>query len=62
MSDALRRRLRKTDVVARLGGDEFDLLLPYAGWDEAGTVAAGLRRAVSEIELEVGEGPGCPSR
>ncbi|WP_354699792.1 hypothetical protein DSM112329_00047 [Paraconexibacter sp. AEG42_29] len=42
IADALRRRLRESDILARLGGDEFAVLLPQV--DEAGarTVARSL--------------------
>ena len=54
VANALRQRLRKTDTVARLGGDEFGALFPYAGAEEAATVAADLRRAVAAIRADLG--------
>jgi len=45
IGQALRCRLRDSDIVARLGGDEFALLLP--GGDEAET------QSVAEALLEV---------
>ena len=42
----LRAELRESDVIARLGGDEFGVILPEAGEEEAGAVAAKLLQAV----------------
>jgi len=47
-ADALRRRLRETDVIARLGGDEFAVLIPLEGRDEAERVAQALIDTVRE--------------
>ena len=45
-AEAVRRRLRGSDVFGRVGGEEFGLVLP-------GTDAAGARRLVEAIRLEV---------
>lgn len=42
VGEALRTRVRSTDVVARLAGDEFAVMLPNAGRAEAEAVAADL--------------------
>jgi diguanylate cyclase (GGDEF)-like protein len=42
IADALRRRLRESDVLARLGGDEFAVLLPQVDVAAAMTVANSL--------------------
>lgn len=42
VSDALRHRLRETDVVGRLGGDEFALILPGTDLDHARALARAL--------------------
>jgi diguanylate cyclase (GGDEF)-like protein/PAS domain S-box-containing protein len=42
VAEALRARLRGTDLIARLGGDEFAILLPKADRAGAETVAASL--------------------
>jgi diguanylate cyclase (GGDEF)-like protein len=47
-ADALRRRLRETDVIARLGGDEFAVLIPVEDRDEAERVAQALIDTVRE--------------
>jgi diguanylate cyclase (GGDEF)-like protein/PAS domain S-box-containing protein len=52
LGDALRSRLRRTDVLARLGGDEFAAILPRADEAEALHVAESLLDAVGQIDLE----------
>ncbi len=42
IADALRLRLRESDIVARLGGDEFAVLLPQVNLAEAEIVARSL--------------------
>jgi diguanylate cyclase (GGDEF)-like protein len=42
ISDALRSRLRESDIIARLGGDEFAVLLPQVNLAEAEIVARSL--------------------
>lgn len=51
VGQALRARLRRTDVLARLGGDEFAVILPRV--EEAGAleVAESLLEAVGEVDL-----------
>jgi diguanylate cyclase (GGDEF)-like protein/PAS domain S-box-containing protein len=51
VAEALRGRLRGTDLIARLGGDEFAILLPKAGRDGAEAVAASL---VETIRAQAG--------
>ncbi|HEV3000773.1 MAG TPA: EAL domain-containing protein [Solirubrobacteraceae bacterium] len=46
LADALRDRVRTTDIVARLGGDEFGLLLPETTVEQAETLAADLLELV----------------
>jgi diguanylate cyclase (GGDEF)-like protein/PAS domain S-box-containing protein len=52
VADALRSRLRASDVVARLGGDEFAVLLPRETPEEAEMVCRSLERAIPD-EVEV---------
>ena len=47
-AEALRQRLRQTDVIARLGGDEFAVLIPLEDRDEAERVAQALIDTVRE--------------
>jgi diguanylate cyclase (GGDEF)-like protein len=49
-ADAVRARIRETDLAARIGGEEFAVLLPGSDAAGAATFAEGLRR---EIEQEV---------
>ncbi|HET9125467.1 MAG TPA: EAL domain-containing protein, partial [Solirubrobacteraceae bacterium] len=52
----LRDTVRTTDVVARLGGDEFVVILPEAGPEDAGVLAARILEAVRAAgEIAVGD-------
>jgi diguanylate cyclase (GGDEF)-like protein/PAS domain S-box-containing protein len=51
VGDALRARLRRTDVLARLGGDEFAVVLPRVDEGAALEVAESLLEAVAEVDL-----------
>jgi diguanylate cyclase (GGDEF)-like protein/PAS domain S-box-containing protein len=46
VADALRDRLRESDIVARLGGDEFAVLLPREDPEAAGQVSRALEEAI----------------
>jgi len=48
IAQALRARLRDSDVLARLGGDEFAILLPHEDEQEAQTVAQALLKVVTD--------------
>jgi diguanylate cyclase (GGDEF)-like protein/PAS domain S-box-containing protein len=56
IGQALRNRLRDSDVVARLGGDEFALLLPGGDEEETQNVAEALLETVREEALPVLQG------
>jgi diguanylate cyclase (GGDEF)-like protein/PAS domain S-box-containing protein len=71
VAQALRARLRATDLLARLGGDEFAVVLPHAAADEAMAVADALNGAVRAacegavtascgVALYGPDGPGSP--
>jgi diguanylate cyclase (GGDEF)-like protein/PAS domain S-box-containing protein len=51
VGQAVRARLRRTDLLARLGGDEFAVILPRIDHDGAMEVAEGLLEAVGEVDL-----------
>jgi diguanylate cyclase (GGDEF)-like protein len=51
VGQAVRERLRRTDVLARLGGDEFAVILPRVDADAALEVAESLLEAVGEVDL-----------
>ncbi len=53
IAEALRRRLRTSDMIARLGGDEFAVILHRVDGDEAAQVAQDLVETVRrEVTLE----------
>ena len=52
IGNALRARLRESDVVARVGGDEFAVLMPYAGAERAAIIAADIRDLVHRCRVE----------
>ena len=52
IADAVKRRIRRTDVLARLGGDEFVLLLPRVSHQEAERLAESLARVVTQISFK----------
>ncbi|WP_354698652.1 EAL domain-containing protein [Paraconexibacter sp. AEG42_29] len=53
IADALRGRLRDSDLIARHGGDEFVVLLPEAELPEALEIAAGLADVVRTADAHV---------
>jgi diguanylate cyclase (GGDEF)-like protein/PAS domain S-box-containing protein len=66
VANALRDRLRESDIVARLGGDEFAVLLPRSSDDAAEQVCRALEEAIPievptpggrPIEVSVGFAP-----
>jgi len=66
VANALRDRLRESDIVARLGGDEFAVLLPRGTADSAQQVCRALEEAIpvevptpsgTPIEVSVGFAP-----
>jgi diguanylate cyclase (GGDEF)-like protein/PAS domain S-box-containing protein len=66
VADALRSRLRESDIVARLGGDEFAVLLPRETPAEAELVCRSIEHAIpaevstpgdARIEVSVGFAP-----
>jgi diguanylate cyclase (GGDEF)-like protein len=61
VADLLRRTLRATDLPCRYGGDEFAVVLPQTAKTEAFAVAEKVRRAVSDLVVEVAPG-GAPRR
>jgi diguanylate cyclase (GGDEF)-like protein/PAS domain S-box-containing protein len=66
VAEALRSRLRGSDIVARLGGDEFAVLLPRETPEEAELVCCSLEHAIASevavpgngrIEVSIGFAP-----
>lgn len=51
VADALRKRVRNTDVVSRLAGDEFAVMLPTADLDEAERVAGDLLQRLAAHDV-----------
>ena len=47
VANALRERLRDTDVIARLGGDEFAIILPETDTAAAESLATGLLETIA---------------
>ena len=55
--DAVRRRLRGTDVVAYVGDHEIAALLAHADIDAANTTADAIREAAENLQVETAHGP-----
>lgn len=53
-ADALRSRLRDSDLACRLGGEEFALLLPGATLEQAANLADELRIRLEQTPIETG--------
>jgi len=51
LGEAMRARLRSSDVIARLGGDEFAVLLPHADVETGRSVAEQLATAAREVAV-----------
>lgn len=51
-----KKMLRELDILGRMGGEEFAVLMPQTTIDQAKSVAERLRKAVSEIVLDLPEG------
>ena len=47
VANALRERLRETDIIARLGGDEFAIILPETDTAAAELLATGLLETIA---------------
>ncbi|ADD01916.1 response regulator receiver modulated diguanylate cyclase with PAS/PAC sensor [Thermoanaerobacter italicus Ab9] len=52
VADTVKGRIRKTDYFARWGGEEFIILLPETSLNNAVDLAEGLRKKISETELD----------
>ena len=57
VANALRARLRPTDLVSRYGGEEFLIILPDTDRDQGRLVADRVRQAVAECELAIEGSP-----
>lgn len=53
-AEAVRSRLRKSDVFGRVGGEEFALLLPDTDGDGAARLAEEVRRVVQDLRIAGG--------
>jgi polar amino acid transport system substrate-binding protein len=51
IAEALRRRVRTSDIVGRWGGEEFMLVLPQTTLSEAAALAEDLRREIQTLDL-----------
>jgi len=56
LAQTLQENLRTDDLVCRLGGDEFIVLCPRTALQDALNVAEKLRRTVSELQIQAGDG------
>ena len=55
VANALRERLRETDIIARLGGDEFAIILPETDAAAAELLATGLLETIAHDGVVVDE-------
>jgi diguanylate cyclase (GGDEF)-like protein len=55
VADALRARLRESDLIGRLGGDEFVAYLPRTRAAAANRIAGELLTAIADASAELGE-------
>jgi len=56
VADALRQRLRASDLAARLGGDEFVVLLPHTTSAEAERIAEEIEEQIAHTAIAVATG------
>ncbi len=56
LTTVARSVLREGDMLVRTGGEEFLVILPGAGDEDLRDVGERMRRAVSELAVEVGQG------
>jgi diguanylate cyclase (GGDEF)-like protein len=61
VADALKHRIRRTDILARVGGDQFGVILPQTDGDHARIVADGIVKAFRRGTAFVNHPVVCPT-
>ena len=57
LGDIVKSIIRETDLAARYGGEEFSIVMSNTALEEAADIAERLRKAISEYNFDITNGP-----